>query len=556
MVAAVRQAAPSPRPRQVGGLIGNCTAQVNAPARCKGSLGGRRGGRTNAVRRRHFLLFPTGSRCYAAGSCISAAGRRWRSELAELFTPDVCVIGAGAGGLAVAEAALGHGASVLVVERDRVGGGRLHGGSIASKALIAAAYRAHVMRGSAAFGITGEARIQFRKTHDHIQSVIAATAPRDSAARLEALGAQVVSADARFADPRTLIAGEATVRARRFVIATGSRPVVPVLPGLNTVPFFTSETIFDNTRKLTHLLIVGGGRVGLELAQAYSRLGSQVTLLDQGTPLADADPELATILLARLRDEGVDIRPASVVSHIQARSQGIGVTVMGGTREDRLDVSHILVATGRRPNLETLELAKARIGLEKSGARLKLSPGLRTTNPRVYAVGDSTGGAQSDQLAQYQAGLVVRNALFGLPGRADTSLVPRALHTDPGLAEVGLTEPMLHERRKTGYRILRAGFAENDRARTERDTHGLAKLVTDPSGRILGAGVVGPGAGELVALFGLAIAGGISARQLAGFVAPYPTHAAIAGRLGAEFGGGERPSIWLQRLMALNRLLP
>lgn len=478
--------------------------------------------------------------------------------MAEILTPDLCVIGAGAGGLAVAAAARGYGASVVLVERGRMGGDNLNTASVPSKAMTAAGFHAHAMRSGAAFGIAGEApRINSRKLHDYVQQVVAGLAPDVSAGRLAALGARIVRAEARFADPRTLVAGDVLVRARRFVIATGARSLLPPIPGLLGVPYFTTETIFDNTRKLTHLVIIGGGPQGLELAQAYNRLGTQVSVVEPGRPLPGSDPELAEIALRRMQEEGVDIRSGTEVTLIQARSQGIGVVIRSGEREQVLDASHILVAVGRAPDLDSLDLGKARIRRSRlDPARLELGPGLKTTNRRVYAVGDAAGGPQAAHLADYQARIVVRSALFGLPLRHRPELVATVTYTDPEIAEVGLTEAAARQSRKDDFIVTRWSFAHNDRARALNQGFGVAKLITDRSGRILGAGIAGAAAGELIALFSLAIAHGLAARHLAELVAPYPTLAEIARRLGLEAQRRHAPDPVLARLLALNRLLP
>ena len=478
--------------------------------------------------------------------------------MADHLTPDLCIIGAGAGGLAVAVGARALGASVVLVERNRMGGDRLNTGSVPSKALVEAARHAQAMRNAAVYGIANdEPKVNFRRVHDHVQEVVARLAPADSVERLEALGVTVIGEDARFLDRRSLKAGEAVIRPRRFVVATGSRPEIPAIPGLDTVPYFTTETIFSNTRKLTHLLIVGGEPAALELAQAYRRLGSDVTVAAPGRALPGSDPELAEVALRRMREEGVRILEDAAVAAIQARPLGIGVTVRQGERDEALDVSHVLVAAGRRANLDDLDLDKARIRFDRAEPhRLKLSGSLRTTNRRVYVVGDAAGGTPSAHAAAYQAEMVLRSALLGLPARVDAAILPQAVYCDPELAEVGLTEPQARQRLRTRYRVLRTAFSENDRARAGRAGEGLVKLVTEPGGRILGAGIVGPQAGELVSLFAFAIANRLSARHLATFVPPYPTLSEAARRLGAEFARQAGESPWQRRLLGVARLLP
>lgn len=478
--------------------------------------------------------------------------------MADILTPDLCVIGAGAGGLAAAEAAATFGASVVVVERGKLGGLSLNSASVPAKALLAAARQAQAMRAGAPFGITPEEpRINTRRMHEHLDAVITAIAPRDAEARLQALGIELIKADARFVDARTISAGETLIRARRFVLATGARSVPPVIQGLETVPYFTTETIFDNTRKLTHLVVISAGPVGLEIAQAYRRLGTDVTVIEAGQPLAKSDPELADIALNRLRDEGVDIRVNTEVTAILARSMGIGVAVKSGEAEQLLDASHILVATGRTPSLDGLDLDKAGIRRSKDDAtQLQLTPGLRTSNRRVFAVGDVAGGEQSVHLARQQGEQIAASVLFYRPVRQDAALVPRVTYTDPEIAEIGLTEAEARAGVRAGVVVTRWSFAENDRARADRNTFGTAKLITDRAGRILGAGIVGNGAGELIALFSLALSKKMTARDLMGFVAPYPTYAEIARQLGLEFHRGIGGNPMLRRIAEFVRYLP
>ncbi len=471
--------------------------------------------------------------------------------------PDLCIIGAGPAGLAAAAAARAYGASVVLVERDGLGGTSLFAGSVPAKALIAAGQRAHLMRTAPQFGIAAEEpKMHFGRLNDHIQDVIVGIAPSDAEERLTALGVEVVRAEARFIDKRTLAAGERQIRARRFIIAAGSRPSVPVIEGLGSVPYFTTDSIFDATRKLTHLLVIGAGPAGLEIAQAYRRLGAMVTVIEHKSALQAIDPELSAIALRQLREEGIDIREHTEVRAVHARSLGIGVTVASASAEENLDISHILVTTGRTPSLDSLDLDKARIRRLHGGKGLVLKAGLKTSNPRVYAVGDAAGGLYLSQMARHQAEAVVRNALFSEPARFAPENVPLVIFTDPEIASVGLTEPMARARHRNGYRVLRASFADNDRARTMRQTFGLAKVITDPRGKLLGASIVGPQAGELIALFSFAIANGLSARHLAAFTAPYPALSEIAVRLGQEFFHDARVPAWRSRWLAFNRLFP
>ncbi len=475
--------------------------------------------------------------------------------MADILNPDLCVIGAGSGGLAVAEAARAHGVSVVVIEKARAGGSALNTGAIPLKGLVAAAAHAQTMREGGPFGIVAdEPKVNFRRVHDHIEQVITALAPQSSAAHLKAQGIDFIPGAARFISRKAVQAGDTEIRARRFVIATGARPGVPAIPGLDAVPFFTTDTILDNTRKLTHLVIVGAGAAALELAQAYRRLGTEVSVVEHGLPLTGVDPELAAVALQRLAEEGVRLLPGAAVTAIQARSMGIGVAVQTPEGDTLLDASHVLVATERVPNLDGLELDAAGIKRRlEAPLHLQLTGALRTTNPRVYVVGDVAGG-QSVPAARQQAERVVRAALLGAAAGQPQAL-PRFIATDPGLAEIGLNEAEARRRHGIAFRVTRAAFADNDAARAARNSYGLVKLITHKTGKILGAGVVGPGAADIVSLFALAMAANIDARRLADFAAPYPSYAEIAVRLGEELRRSDIRHPLLKQIIALNRLL-
>jgi pyruvate/2-oxoglutarate dehydrogenase complex dihydrolipoamide dehydrogenase (E3) component len=478
--------------------------------------------------------------------------------LAETITADLCVIGAGHGGLTAVAEARALGATVVLIERAKMGGDYLNTGAVPSAALAATAAHAAAIRTGAGFGVgSDEPRINARKVHDYVAEVIASLAPRDAEARVEALGARVIKGEARFTDRRTVAVEDTEVRARRFIIATGARSVVPPIPGLDAVPYFTSETIFDNTRKLTHLAVIGAGTTGLEIAQSLRRLGAQVTVVEPKTPLPGIDPELAAVALERLTEEGVVIRSGTDVSAIQARSQGIGVVIRSGENEEMLDVSHILVALERVPELDALDLNKASIKRAADDPRrLLVNESLRTTNRRVYVIGDAAGGPRYAHLAAWQAGLAVKSALLGRPAKADAAAVPTITFTDPEIAEIGLSEAAAKERLGENFTVFRTGFAGNDRARATRKTYGAAKLLVDRKGTIVGAGIVGERAGDLIGLFTYAIAHKMPAKSLTGFVVPHPSLAGIAHELGMEYSRAQGVDPLMERLVSLVRLLP
>lgn len=478
--------------------------------------------------------------------------------MAEIITSDLCVIGAGLGGLAAAAEARALGASVVLVERGRMGGNYLNAGTVPARALAAAAAHAHAMRTGGPYGIAAETpRVNARRLHDGIGEVIASLAPRDAVARMEALEVQVIQAEAHFIDARTIAAGDVHIRPRHVILATGARAAVPSIPGLDGIPYFTTETIFDNTRRLTHLLVVGAGAAGLEIGQSYRRLGAEVTVVDPDGPLPGLDPDLAEVVLARLREEGLDIRAGARVAEIQPRSQGIGVVVDAGGEAQRLDVSHVLVAEERVPVLDALHLDRAGIRRSRDDARfLQLTPGLRTSNRRVYAIGDAAGGPHRGQLAPWQARAVVRRALLGLPTRLDPDAAPAVWFTDPEVATVGLSEAAARARHGSSYQVSRISLADCDRARATRQAYGVLKAVVGRDGRLLGAGIVGDRAGELIPALALAVARGMKAADLDAMIAPHATLAEALVRLGREYSEKATPGPLAQRLIALRRLLP
>ncbi len=430
---------------------------------------------------------------------------------------DIAVIGAGSGGLVVAAAAAQFGQRVVLFEKGEMGGDCLNHGCVPSKALLAAAKQAHAMRGGARFGIAPvEPQVDFAAVMAHVRGTIAAIAPHDSQERFETLGVTVVRAAARFRDARTVEAGTELFTARRFVVATGSRPAVPPVPGLASLAFMTNETLFANDTLPDHLLVLGAGAVGLEMAQAHRRLGSRVSVVEAGTPLGGSDPELRDVVLHQLSREGIEIIPSATVARAFAGEGGPALELADGRI---LAGSHLLVAAGRRPAVEGLGLAAAGIAFTEKG--ITVDAGLRTTNRRVHAVGDVAGGRFTHE-AGYQAGLVIRNALFGLPVKA-TAVIPRVTYTDPELAEAGLGEAEARSRYGARVRVLRWPFRDNDRAQAEGQTEGLMKVITGPSGRILGAGIVGPQAGELIQPWLLALAQGLRISAMTGPVLPYPT---------------------------------
>ena len=469
----------------------------------------------------------------------------------EVLHPDLCVIGAGSGGLSVAAAAAQLGVPVVLIEKGRMGGDCLNYGCVPSKALLAAAKRAEAVRTAAPFGIDViEAQIDHARVHDHVHGVIAAIAPNDSVERFTGLGVRVIQATASFLDKNTVEAGRVLVRARRFVVATGSRPIIPPIPGLDEVRYFTNETIFDVNERIQHLIVLGGGPIGVELAQAHKMLGSHVTMIDTASFLGHEDAEATQVLLKRLEGAQVMLRPGTRVERVERSVQGVAVHIGKQGETEIIKGTHLLVATGRRPNVKSLHLERAGVAYDENG--IKVNQHLKTTNRRIYAIGDVIGGAQFTHLANYHAGIVIRNALFRLRPKVSAAAIPRVIYTEPELAQVGLTEAEARKCRRS-IRILRWPFADNDRAQAERATDGFIKVITKKNGEILGCTIVGAAAGELIQLWVVAIDKGMKVGDLTSFVLPYPTLSEISKRVAFTYYQPTLTKRWLRSMISLLR---
>ena len=463
------------------------------------------------------------------------------------IAPDLCVIGAGSGGLAVAAGAAQMGAEVVLVERGAMGGDCLNFGCVPSKSLLAAARVADFWRRGAALGIAyAPPQIDFAAVAESVQRVIASIAPNDSEERFAGLGVRVLRAEARFTSPRTVRAGEIEIRPRRFVIATGSQPMVPAIPGLGGVPYLTNETVFVNRELPGHLIIIGGGPIGIEMAQAHRRLGARVTVIDVGPLLPRDDPELAASLTERLSEEGIDTRPRTEIAAVEHDGEAVAIRLASG---ERIAGSHLLVAAGRRPSIEALDLSAAGIAATVKG--ITVDARLRTTNRRAFAIGDVAGGPQFTHIALYHAGIVIRNALFHLPAKVDYRALPWVTYTDPELAQVGLTEAAARAADRS-VRVLRWHFAENDRAQTERETEGLVKIMTRGNGLIAGASILGAGAGDLILPWALAISQKLKIGALANLIVPYPTRNEASKRAAGSY---YTPTLFSPRTRRLVRFL-
>ena len=459
---------------------------------------------------------------------------------------DLAVVGAGSGGLSVAAGAVQLGLSVVLFERAEMGGDCLNAGCVPSKALIAAGRAAQSAREAARFGVhVPEPSVEFPAVMAHVCGVIESIAPHDSQERFESLGVTVVREHAAFVDEAVLESDTVRVRARRIVIATGSRPKLPPVAGLAETPHLNNETIWKLTDRPEHLLVLGAGPIGLELGQAFRRLGSRVTVIDADRAFSKEDPEAAAVITGVLRREGVELHEHIRVDRVDGSSGGVTIRASSG---QTWTGTHLLVAAGRAPTVDGLGLDAAGVAYGPEGVRTDRS--LRTTNRRVFAVGDVAGRGAYTHQAGAHASLFVRRALFAQPVNADALVVPRVTYTEPELASVGMTEREARDRHGE-VRTHKTSFIENDRARAEGATEGFGKLVLSPRGKVLGALIVGQGAGDLILPWALALGGSVKPSALASVVAPYPTRSELPKRMASSMYTATLFSPRTRRLVSL-----
>lgn len=465
---------------------------------------------------------------------------------------DILVIGAGSGGLSVAAGAVQMGAKVVLLEGHKMGGDCLNFGCVPSKALIAAAKQASVMRSGERFGVTPvDPEVSFAAAKDHVHQVIETIAPVDSQERFEGLGVHVIREFGHFISPTEVQAGDNVIEARRIVIATGSGPFVPPIPGIEDVAYLTNENIFDLRERPEHLIVIGGGPIGMEMAQAHRRLGSRVTVIEGQKALGKDDPEAAAVVLEKLRVEGIEIVEGAQAERVSETNGVITVETSNGTFAG----SHLLMAVGRKVNIDTLDLDKGNVAHDRA---IKVDAGLRSvSNRRVYAIGDAAGGLQFTHVAGYHAGVIIRSMLFGLPSKAKTSHIPWVTYTDPELAQVGLTEGEARKAHGDAMTVARFDIHENDRAIAVGKTAGFIKVMV-VKGRPVGATIVGDSAGEQIGIWAMALANGLKMSAIANTVLPYPTMAEISKRAaGAYFSPKLFDNLLVKRVVGfVQRTLP
>ena len=455
----------------------------------------------------------------------------------KILKADICIIGGGSGGLSVAAGAAQLGASVVLFERAEMGGDCLNTGCVPSKAMLEAAKIAKIANnGMPSMGISaGQAEIDFGAVKAHVRDVIAGIAPHDSEERFRGLGVNVIKSEASFTSKDSVTAiqdGEPiSVRAKYLVGGTGSHPVDPAINVLECISYYTNETMFDLNEKPQHLIIIGGGPIGIEMAQAHRRLGCDVTVLEASAIMGRDDPDLVGRLMTKMTDEGIRLIEQARITSITQNGARIMIDISDG---ESIEGTHLLVAAGRRPNIDTLNLEAASISYDARG--IQTDNRLRSSNKRVYAIGDVAGRHQFTHVAGYHAGIVIRNILFKLPAKLRDDAIPWVTYTDPELAQTGLTWTEAVSRygadavRRTDWELR-----DNDRARAARRTEGLIRVISDKKGKILGASILAPNAGELIHSWTLALQAGLKMSAMAGTIAPYPSWSEASKRAAGAF---------------------
>ena len=451
----------------------------------------------------------------------------------KVLEPDLCIIGAGSGGLSVAAGAAQLGMDVVLLEKDKMGGDCLNTGCVPSKALLAAGKRAQMHRKDDIKGIAPhEPVIDYAAVKDHVADTINTIAPHDSPERFEGLGVNVILQAGAFVSEDTLETDEYRIQATRFIVATGSRAFVPPIPGLSDTKFFTNENIFELRDKPEHLLIIGGGPIGIEMAQAHAQLGCHVSVFDAGTILPRDDQKNVQIVRDALDKDGIHLHEKISVNEVRSNSDNtIELVIKDQNGEERIiSGSHLLVAAGRKANIDNIGLSHANVETHRAG--IKVDNHLKTTNKRIFAIGDVAGGPQFTHIAGYHAGVIIRQVCFGMFwAKIDYTALPWVTYCEPELAQVGLTEEAaIKEHGKANITVAEWKFDENDRAIAERQTNGQIRVVTNKKGKILGASIVGPHAGELIGLWGLAIVSGQKIGAITAMIAPYPTLGEVSKR--------------------------
>ncbi|HMB89751.1 MAG TPA: FAD-dependent oxidoreductase [Rhodothermales bacterium] len=466
---------------------------------------------------------------------------------------DMIVLGGGAAGLTAAGISASFGAKTLIIERHKLGGDCTWTGCVPSKTLLKAAKVAHQMRHASHYGLTDQdPDFDFGAMMDHLRSVRQEVyKDADAPSIFEEMGVEVRHGEAQFLDEHTLALDSEKetiqITGRYFIIAAGARPSVPPIDGLADVPYLTSETLFEITEQPRHLAIIGGGPIGTEMAQAFRRFGTRVTVIDQAEGILQKDdPELTEMLQQVLVDEGIAYVFKANVQKVTHSDGQMAIQVKQDGQQQTIEADTLLLATGRRPNLDTLDLDAAGVAYTANG--ITINDHCRTNQQHIYAVGDVTGRYQFTHMSEHMAKVAASNALYKLPLKIDTKQVPWCTYTDPELAHVGAREKELQDN-GTSYHTYRFPYTKVDRAITEGETTGLIKVFAKKwSGKILGATILGAGAGDLICEYAVAMKNGVTLREIADTIHPYPSYG-LAARRAADQWYVQKQSTTLVRMM-------
>jgi pyruvate/2-oxoglutarate dehydrogenase complex dihydrolipoamide dehydrogenase (E3) component len=466
---------------------------------------------------------------------------------------DLVVIGGGAGGLVVASVASQLGLDVVLIEKEKqMGGDCLHFGCVPSKALLKVARVAHTIRTAGLYGLDAhEPVVDMKAVNASVHRAVSTIQKHDSHERFESMGCEVLTGKAFFLDPDTVQVGERKIMAKRFVIATGSSPFVPDIKGLNNIDYITNESIFQLEKLPEHLVILGAGPVGVEMAQAFIRFGCRVTLVEAAARiLSKIDADIAETLRQKLAEEGIELVVNKAAVSVKSNDTGIKKVTMQDGSTITGDV--LLVAVGRRPVVDGLGFESA--GVRFSSRGVKVNARMQTSRRHIYACGDVTGLLPFTHVAEQQAGTVIANLIFRIPKRISYRVIPSVVYTEPECAQVGVNEYDVND--DSGIEIVRFNMSELDRAIAENLTTGFAKLIVK-KGRLVGAHIIGPHAGEVIHELALAIQNRMKLSQLTSMVHAYPTYAQINRRAAGQYFRDKLFSDRTRKLVRfLNRWLP
>ena len=444
----------------------------------------------------------------------------------------IIVIGAGSAGLVVASGAAGLKAKVALIEKDKMGGDCLNYGCIPSKTLLKSGHVANVIQNAANFGInTNNPTIDIAKITQRIKNVISDIAPHDSKKRYEGLGVTVYTGLAKFVNKHEIAINGEIISAANIVIATGSYPVVPKIPGLDQVNYYTNETIFDIKVLPQKLIVLGAGPIGCELGQAFANLNSEVTLVDMAPTLFSKDePEVSAIMQQQFKKDRIKLALASKIIAIDQKDQTIAVTIEKAGQQSVIYGDTLLLALGRKANIEQLDLAKVNVKVSKNG-QIITNNKLQTSEKNIYACGDVTSPYAFTHMAGYHASIVVQNIIFPIKKQVDYTKVPWVTYTLPEVAHIGYTEQQLIQQ-NIRYKKYFEPLKNNDRSKTAGDENGFLKILTNHKGVMIGATMVSNHAGEEIMAASIAINKKMKLAEFASIIVPYPTESEIYKTLG------------------------